>query len=304
MVPARGMLCFLSENETEHNDDQDYSKAVKDDKAMHIRAEKCLRKARVVWNRPQGAGYYRMGFVCEGQVRNAHPGQFLMVRLEGQQSPLLRRPFSIHQVIVENGRITGFEILYKVVGEGTGLLAKAGQGDGIDVLGPLGRGFTIDPRQETIFYVAGGIGVAPFVFLADRMSAAGLDMSRVTLFIGGRTKEDLLCVQDFTTMGLSLELSTDDGSRGRPGLVTELFSEAIRVSRPDMVYACGPLPMLREVMAIAARRDLPCQVSIETMMACGMGACLGCAVADRNQDDAYRHACLDGPVFDADEILL
>lgn len=271
---------------------------------MNKATAKFLQKARVAWNRPQGAGCYRMGFLCEGEVNGAHPGQFLMVRLEGQTSPLLRRPFSIHQVIMDKGRITGFEILYKVVGEGTGLLARAGQGDGIDVLGPLGKSFTIHPGHESLFCVAGGIGVAPFLFLAARMAAAGLDMSRVSLFLGGRTQYDLLCVQDFDAMGLRLKLTTDDGSRGRQGLVTGLLPEAIRASRPDMLYACGPLPMLREVMAIADARDLPCQVSIETMMACGMGACLGCAVEGKNQADTYWHACLDGPVFDANDIVL
>ena len=271
---------------------------------MYPPIQKCLQKARVLWNRPQGKGYYRMGFGCDQGVSGADPGQFLMVRLDGQQSPLLRRPFSIHRVIAEKGRMIGFEILYKVVGDGTALLAGAGQGDVMDVLGPLGKSFAVHPAHKTVFYVAGGIGVAPFLFLADRMSAAGFDMSRVSLFLGGRTDGDLLCVADFKSLGLSPLLTTDDGSRGRKGLVTGPLSEAIRTSRPDMLYACGPLPMLREVMSIAARHDLPCQVSIETMMACGMGACLGCAVEGTSVDTPYRHACIDGPVFDAKEISL
>ena len=271
---------------------------------MHYPIQKCLEKAKVLWNRSQGAGYYRMGFGCDGDIIGADPGQFLMVRLEGQQSPLLRRPFSIHRVIVDKNRMIGYEILYKVVGSGTRLLAGARKGDGIDVLGPLGTSFTISPGHTAIYCIAGGIGVAPFLFLADRMASSGLDMSRVSLLLGGRTENDLLCAEDFKAMGLSLGLSTDDGSRGRHGLVTGLLKEAINTSRPDMLYACGPLPMLREVMSIAALHDLPCQVSIETMMACGMGACLGCAVKDKQSSDAYRHACVDGPVFAADEIVL
>jgi len=267
-------------------------------------AGKCLQKAKVLWNRPQGGGYYRMGFGCDNDIVGADPGQFLMVRLTGQQSPLLRRPFSIHQVIVEKGRIIGFEILYKVVGDGTRMLAEAGKGNSIDVLGPLGKSFAVSPGNQTIYCIAGGIGVAPFLLLADRMSSAGFDMSRISLFLGGRTANDLLCVTDFEALGLSLLLTTDDGSRGSQGLVTEPLKEAIKTSRPDMLYACGPLPMLREVMSIANRYELPCQVSIETMMACGMGACLGCAVEGRSADSPYRHACIDGPVFSADEILL
>jgi dihydroorotate dehydrogenase electron transfer subunit len=271
---------------------------------MHNPTEKCLQGAQVTWNRPQKSGYYRMGLRCGGHVARADPGQFLMVRLKGQQSPLLSRPFSIHQVITEKGRIRGFEILYKVVGDGTALLAGARRGDGIDILGPLGKSCVIPPGHKAIFFVAGGIGVAPFLFLAARMSAGGFDMSRVLVFLGGRTENDLLCVEDFEALGISPRLTTDDGSRGRQGLVTVPLEEAIGTSRPDMLYACGPLPMLRQVMTIAAHHDLPCQVSIETMMACGMGACLGCAVKDKKKQDAYRHACVDGPVFDADEILL
>jgi dihydroorotate dehydrogenase electron transfer subunit len=271
---------------------------------MHTPIKKCLQKAQVVWNRSQGPGYYRMGVLCDGDIGEADPGQFLMVRLEGQQTPLLRRPFSIHQVIAEKGRIKGFEILYKVVGDGTTLLARARQGDGIDVLGPLGKSFTMHPGHNTIFCVAGGIGVAPFLFLAARMSTAGFDMSGVSLFLGGRTENDLLCVEDFSALGLSPTLTTEDGSRGKQGLITGPLEKAISTSCPDMLYACGPLPMLREVMAIAADHGLPCQVSIETIMACGMGACLGCAVKDKRRPDAYRHACVDGPVFDAEEIVL
>ena len=273
-------------------------------KPLNIHTNKCLQRAKVLWNRPQGVGYYRMGLGCGNDIAGAGPGQFLMVRLAGRQSPLLRRPFSIHQVIVENDRIIGFEILYKVVGDGTRLLAGAGEGDRIDVLGPLGKSFAVSPGNKTIYCIAGGIGVAPFLFWADRMSSAGFDMSRISLFLGGRTANDLPCVADFEALGLSLLLTTDDGSRGRQGLVTEPLKAAINTSRPDMLYACGPLPMLREVMSIANRYQLPCQVSIETMMACGMGACLGCAVKGTSADSPYRHACIDGPVFNADEILL
>ena len=258
----------------------------------------------MLWNRPQGSGCFRMGLGCGGHIQGAEPGQFLMVRLEGQQSPLLRRPFSIHRVIVDQGRVHGFEILYKVVGTGTALLAGAQKGDGIDVLGPLGRSFDLHPGHKTFYFVAGGIGVAPFLFLADRMAAAGFDMSRVNLFLGGRTASDLLCVTDFEQLGLSTNLTTDDGSRGRQGLVTGPLEEALGASPPDMLYACGPLPRLREVLAVADHHDLPCQVAIETIMACGMGACRGGAVKDRQRNDADRHACVDGPVFEADEILL
>ena len=271
---------------------------------MHSPIEKCLQGATIVWNRPQGSGHYRMGLQCGSGLMMAEPGQFLMVRLKGQQSPLLRRPFSIHRAIMDGDHVRGFEILYKVVGDGTALLARCGKGDGIDVLGPLGKGFAVNPEHETIFCVAGGIGVAPFLFLAERMSAAGFDMSRFFIFLGGRTKNDLLCVDEFAALGISVRVTTDDGSWGAKGLVTVPLDDGVRASPPDMLYACGPLPMLREVMMIAATHDVRCQVSIETIMACGMGACLGCAVKGKEKHDAYLHACVDGPVFDAKEISL
>ncbi len=265
---------------------------------------KCLQEAKVLWNRRQGSGCYRMGFQCDVGIATAAPGQFIMVRLKGQKIPMLRRPFSIHQVIKEGTRIKGFEILYKVVGQGTALLADSRAGEGIDVLGPLGRGFSLNSEHKTVFCIAGGIGVAPFMFLISRMLEAGFDMSRVAVFLGGRSRNDLLCTEDFKAVGVSLTLTTDDGSRGQRGLVTSPLEAAVKRSRPDMLYACGPVPMLQKVIALSKDYDLACQVSVETVMACGMGACLGCAVEGTTAHQPYRHACVDGPVFDAEDIIL
>jgi len=265
---------------------------------------KCLQKATVLWNRQESRDCYCMGFQCDKNIDAADPGQFVMVRLKGQKSPFLRRPFSIHGCIVESGRIKGFEILYKVVGDTTAQLAACGKDQDIDILGPLGKGFCLPQTSRRVCFVSGGIGVAPFAFLADRMQANAYDLSRVTVFLGGRTKDDLLCIDRFERAGMTLRLTTDDGSAGEKALVTESLEAHIIKDRPDMIYACGPELMLKKVVSISKHYDIPCQVSIETMMACGMGACLGCAVEGKSVDRPYLHACVDGPVFDAGEIIL
>jgi dihydroorotate dehydrogenase electron transfer subunit len=147
--------------------------------------------------------------------------------------------------------------------------------------------------------VAGGIGVAPMVFLASRLYRMNFDFSNSRVFIGGRTKDDLLCRNDFVKLGLDVLATTDDGSAGDQCLVTHPLEEAIEHHSPDIIVACGPMEMLACVIGIVDKHRVPCQVSIETMMACGMGACLGCAVEGRDKAERYLHACQDGPVFDA-----
>jgi len=232
----------------------------------------------------------------------ARPGQFIMLRLVGQTDPLLRRPFSIHNLIVSEGKTEGFELLYKVVGKTTGILSRQRSGVMVDILGPLGTGFIIPRKARCIHMVAGGIGVAPLVFLASRLDRDNFDFSNCRVFIGGRTKEDLLCREDFAQLGLTVDTTTDDGSAGDQCLVTHPLEEAVDRHPPDLIIACGPMAMLGCVIGIAEKHRVPCQVSIETAMACGMGACLGCAVEGRADQDRYLHACLDGPVFDAADL--
>jgi dihydroorotate dehydrogenase electron transfer subunit len=263
-----------------------------------------LSASQILSNREICPGYYRMRIACEQAYQDAVPGQFVMVRPAGQVSPLLRRPFSIHDLIMKGNRVTGFDILYKIIGAGTGALSKSSAGDIVDVLGPLGRGFSSRGDFRRVHMVAGGIGVAPFVFLANHLMRQGLAGSQITLFIGGRSCGDLLCLEIFERLGIQLIMTTDDGSAGSQCLVTYPLGEALRRQKPEMLFACGPIPMLREVMAISRKDGTPCQVSIETMMACGMGACLGCAVEKRDSRQKYLHACMDGPVFEAEKIKL
>jgi dihydroorotate dehydrogenase electron transfer subunit len=236
--------------------------------------------------------------------QGALPGQFVMLRLAGQSSPLLRRPFSIHDVIMEGADVSGFDILYKIVGKGTEALSRSRTGDEVDVLGPLGRGFSTWGDFRRIHMVAGGIGVAPFVFLAKHLMRQGYSGSQITLFVGGRSCGDVLCLEMFERLGIQVIVTTDDGSAGSQCLVSQPLRESLRQQKPEIVFACGPMPMLREVVTISRKDGIPCQVSIEAMMACGMGACLGCAVENRDPGEKYLHACMDGPVFEADRIRI
>ncbi|MDO9264114.1 MAG: dihydroorotate dehydrogenase electron transfer subunit [Desulfosalsimonadaceae bacterium] len=265
---------------------------------MNQPAPKSLQLAEVKWNRQESNGYYRIGLTCSPAYAHAVPGQFVTIHLPGTLTPLLRRPFSIHRLIRESGQVIGLEILYKVVGGFTEKLIRTSPGDPIDLLGPIGHGFTVSGNFQKPAFVGGGIGVAPLVFLADALIDSGLDPSGAVVCLGGRTADDVLCADIFQSHGLHVETATDDGSLGEKGLVTRPLERWLTSKRPDIIYACGPMPMLRSVAEIARKNSLPCEVSIETVMACGLGACLGCAV---NKDDItgkYQHVCIDGPVFD------
>ena len=258
--------------------------------------------AKVLWNKKISSVCYKIGLTCSEYYSVAKPGQFIMLRLARQSDPLLRRPFSIHNLIISNGQAEGLELLYKVVGKGTAIMARQKPGDMVDILGPLGTGFIIPRQAKRIHVVAGGIGVAPMLFLASQLYRNHFDFSNCRVFIGGRSKEDLLCCDDFLHLGLKVDTTTDDGSAGNQCLVTHPLELAVDLNPPDMIVACGPMAMLACVTGIADKHRIPCQVSIETMMACGIGACLGCAVEGRADQGRYLHACLDGPVFDAADL--
>jgi dihydroorotate dehydrogenase electron transfer subunit len=263
-------------------------------------------RVQVRYNTIECSGYYRMGLTCHSDYRRAKPGQFVMLRVVDGMNPLLRRPFSIHRLIRSSaGAVEGLEILYKVVGTGTERLADCRRGDGLSLLGPLGRPFSLPERPAQVFIAAGGIGVAPMYFLTETLQKKGFDISSCVVFIGGRSKDDLLCMNDFFTIGVkTVNITTDDGTAGEQDVVTGPIERAVKEGRPDVIYACGPLPMLRATARMARRYDIPCQISIETMMGCGIGACLGCAVSAAGGGDKYLHACVDGPVFNAADIDL
>jgi dihydroorotate dehydrogenase electron transfer subunit len=257
--------------------------------------------ATILWNQPVGPACYRMGLTCPQGYAKARPGQFVMVQSGPTPTPLLRRPFSIFSKIGTPDHPEGIELLYKAVGRGTQQMARMTPGQTVDLLGPLGRGFHVPENTKKIYLAAGGLGVAPIRFLASVLmhDRGGIDC---TLFLGGRSQEDLLCPDDFRAMGISVTLTTDDGTAGQQCLLTDPLAEAVQTQPPDLLCACGPHGMLQCVAGIAKRFSVPCQLSLETTMACGMGACLGCAVPKAAGEEGYHHVCVDGPVFESGRI--
>lgn len=215
-----------------------------------------------------------------------------MIRVAEGIEPLLRRPFSIHRMAA--GESGEFEILFRVVGEGTRRLASTHVGERVDVLAPLGRGFRLGTERPLL--VGGGVGVAPLLFLAETLLAGG---TAPKLLLGGRSDRDVLCHDDFSCLAVPYALATEDGSLGEPGLVTLLLERELAGACAG-VYACGPLPMLAAVAELCRRESVPCQVSMEAHMACGVGACLGCVVP--GVAEPYLRVCKEGPVFDAGEV--
>ena len=253
----------------------------------------------VLWNKPIGSGYFRIGLQGRHDYRTARPGQFVMLQLGARGPHLLRRPFSIHRLTGADRAPRGIELLYKVVGPCTRRMSRLREGDGVDLLGPLGKGFRLVPHARRIILAAGGIGVAPLFFWAQELIAGRIDPAGLQVFLGGRSRGDILCRDAFVELGLTVRMTTDDGSAGDHCLVTRPLETILARGAADVIYACGPMEMLKCVAGLAARNGIACQLSIETMMACGLGACLGCAVKRRDRADAYWHACVDGPVIDA-----
>jgi len=264
-----------------------------------------LADSQILWNRSLGDAYRCMGITTGTEYRTAWPGQFVMAKIDSGFAPLLRRPFSIHRLIDPGDGGPGIELLYKMVGPTTDQMGGLRPGDTLSLLGPLGRGFTIPTEPSRAALDGGGIGIAPLVFLASGLIAGGHVPDSIRVFLGGRSVADLLCADDFSEMGLRVSTTTDDGSAGEKGLVTGPLEKALAAGDIQMVYACGPVGMLKGVAALAEKYKVACQVSIETIMACGMGACMGCVVKSKDsREDRCRHACLDGPVFDAGQIII
>ncbi|HEX8960804.1 MAG TPA: dihydroorotate dehydrogenase electron transfer subunit [Geobacteraceae bacterium] len=262
----------------------------------------------VIANTEVSPGYYRMRLTAPGALLSSRPGQFVMVKVRDAIDPLLRRPFGVFDLGTMPPEFAGgfeqayLEILYRVVGKGTATLAALHHGDHLDILAPLGKGFEPgDPAGEKIL-VGGGVGLAPLYYLAKQL----VGNSRVRLFIGGKSKEDILCVTEFERLGVETYVATDDGTLGASGLVTEVMERHLtEATGAKSLFACGPMPMLKAVAEIARYHQIPCQVSLEAYMACGMGACLGCVVKGREHGENlpdYRCVCKDGPVFDFQEL--
>jgi dihydroorotate dehydrogenase electron transfer subunit len=251
---------------------------------------------KIISNTCIAQGIFLLRFDSPYLAAEARPGQFIMVRVNDGVDPCLRRPFSISGT--EEGGVV--RILYKVVGKGTEILSKKRAGDRLSVLGPLGKGFDVTLRALHLFIVAGGIGIAPMFFLLQ-----AVDNNAVTFLAGFRQADEII---DPVSVGIKQDISiaSDDGSKGYHGRVTGLLEQEIIKHKDNSIgiYACGPLPMLKALYSLSKKYRIPCEVSMETFMACGLGACQGCVVRSTSALDqiSYHHVCKDGPVFDINEI--
>lgn len=264
-------------------------------------------KTIILSNQEISPGYYRMQILAPEYNRSAKPGQFVMFRVQRSLPPLLRRPFGIFRTGFTAPDCDGMppkeflEIIYKVVGSGTEIMQELHQGDRVELLGPLGRGFDLgDPDEEKIL-VGGGIGLVPLYMLAEKL----VGNSRVRLLMGGRTRDDIITVTEFERLGVETYVSTEDGSLGEEGLITQVLERKLDKYPKASVYACGPMPMIDAVQKICAGRGTSLQVSLEALMACGVGACLGCVVKGAGHTDEnprYLCTCKQGPVFKAEEL--
>ena len=253
--------------------------------------------------------YYRLTLDCNEIAQDAYPGQFVMIKVNQGTDPLLRRPFSIHRLWTGlNARkrnLKGIQILFRVVGRGTAQLASFAKGAEIDIIGPLGKGFRLEKHISFPILVAGGIGIAPLLFLADQLKKK-YSLVEPHLFLGGKTANDILCLEDFQKHAFLLQISTEDGSLGAKGLISEKLISCLKKMKysgktPEgVLFACGPSALMSKVIEISKKYHLPCQVSLEQRMACGVGACLGCVTefAKDNNAPRYQRVCAEGPVFE------
>ena len=257
--------------------------------AVHVRAkliDKELLKEDIV----------KLKISSKEVAENAKPGQFIEIKVADNTEQFLRRPISIYDVDKEKGEI---EFIFQIKGKGTQILATKKVGDEIDLLGPLGYGtFEIEDYKK-VSIIGGGIGTFPLYYLTKALKGK----ADTTVYIGFRNKELVTLEKEFEEISNKLVLTTDDGSYKEKGYAIEFLKEDAKKEKPDMIFACGPLPMLRAVREFAIENNIPCQISLEERMGCGIGACLGCAVkVISGETERYGHVCKEGPVFLANEV--
>lgn len=239
------------------------------------------------------------------------PGQFYMLLCSAGTDPLLPRPLSIHGFRADSGEsMYILDFLFRVVGLGTTLLSRLRRGDKIQLLGPLGNGFELPEPMEYALFIAGGMGIAPLPFLAEALAEKG-GFKSAGLFFGATTAKQIIALERFEKLNFNITLYTEDGSLGKKGYVTDNLDDELEYfkNHRTMVFACGPSEMLAIVAQKCINRKIPCQVSLDKVMACGVGACMGCVVRAANvsssaPDKIYKRVCKDGPVFQAHEIIL
>jgi dihydroorotate dehydrogenase electron transfer subunit len=276
----------------------------------------CVCRAKVIENVQLARATFRIRLACPSIARRIVPGQFVMARLVDTNDPLLGRPLALYDTVLDAaGAPVAIDLVYLLVGKMTALLAQLVAGHELDLWGPLGNGFT--PRTcDHLVMVAGGIGQTPLPALAseyrqqreygDPPRAAG-SAQRITLCYGARSAAFLAGIEDFERRNVEVQISTDDGSAGHRGFVTELLERVLETSsHATAIACCGPEPMMAAVARIAHQRSVPCDLSLETPMACGLGICFSCVAKVRDASGGwdYRRTCVDGPVFDSRAVLL
>ena len=255
------------------------------------------KKARITETQSWGS-YFLLRMSAPQIAREAQPGQFLMIRVSSGFNPLLRRPLSIH-----NCAGSELEVFFQVTGEGTRLLSQKMAGEELDILGPCGHGFSLKPefKGREIFCVGGGRGLAPLYFVARELQTVG---ATPVIFYGGQTLSDLALKNRLVATDWEINFSTDDGSYGFRGFITQLVEQQLKKRKPAFLFGCGPEAMMACLAEICQLSNLPAEFSLESIMGCGLGACWGCVrKIKKGGEIKYLRICQDGPVFPAEEIL-
>lgn len=256
-------------------------------------------KAKLLKKEELKPGIFKFSVQADDITQIARPGNFIEIRVNNDIEPFLRRPISIYNMDKENGIL---EFIFQVKGKGTTILSERKEGELIDIVGPLGYGTFKYSNYQNLAIIGGGIGVFPLYELAKN---AKKDNKNVNIYLGFRNKDLVVLENEFKQVSNKLIITTDDGSYSEKGFAIDFLKKDIEDGKIDCIYACGPLPMLRAIRELAIEKNMPCQISLEERMACGMGVCLGCAVKtakSTKEAPEYWHVCKAGPVFQAKDV--
>ena len=249
----------------------------------------------IIHNESIAENMYKLSIYAPDISSMAIPGQFVQIKIPNRQDLILRRPISINYTDTNSGIV---ELVYQIVGAGTKILSTLTSGNTLNVLGPLGQGFDIADAKN-VYLVGGGCGVAPLRFISKKWPHLKVDA-----FLGFRSLSSVYQREEFTNTSEKVFLATEDGSLGNAGYVTDLVAMELKNDKPDLILACGPMPMLKIIQGLVKKHNIPCQISLEERMGCGIGGCLVCSCAIGKENWwQYKRVCADGPVFRSEEVL-
>jgi dihydroorotate dehydrogenase electron transfer subunit len=265
-----------------------------------------MSNGEVLSHRKYGDPYHALTIVAPQIGEKVKPGQFVNIRCSGDSANILRRPFSVYRVHKRGGWASTIEIVFDIRGPGTKFLSSMRAHSHVNLIGPLGRGFALPKRRAHCLLVGGGIGAAPLFFLADELRNEG---HRVDFILGARNARLLLNAIDVRRLASVYRITTDDGSMGEKGQVTDLLEETMERCETEVVYTCGPHPMLAAVSQVCVDKHVPVQVAVEELMACGYGVCMTCVmplrrkVGKEEMETVYARSCTEGPVFNGASVV-